>query len=151
MEPAETEIKEVFARFGRAYYFAEVLHRGLCNLYALSQAAPKGWATRPMMEEHFATAFGMTLGEVWQRVKDRFSRDEAEAVESAIKTRNCIAHQFWYERSHAAFTSEGCFQLVAELDMAAEVFERADAIVDRCCSVLLPGLGVSLEEPSVPT
>jgi hypothetical protein len=39
-EPDSEDIKEVYARFGLAYYYAEVLHRGLCNLYLLSQLPP---------------------------------------------------------------------------------------------------------------
>lgn len=57
-EPTSEEVKELYARFGLAYYLAEVLHRGLCNLYCLSQLPEVGPVTRPRVEEHLRTAFG---------------------------------------------------------------------------------------------
>jgi hypothetical protein len=39
--------KDVFAHFGAAYYQAEVLHRGLCNLYVWMQIPAIG----PMNQE----------------------------------------------------------------------------------------------------
>jgi hypothetical protein len=35
-EPDPELIREVYTRFGAAYYFSEVLHRGLSNAYVLA-------------------------------------------------------------------------------------------------------------------
>ncbi len=37
MEATSDEVKEVYATFGLAYYYAELLHRGLCELYCVSR------------------------------------------------------------------------------------------------------------------
>jgi hypothetical protein len=34
-DPADDLVREMYARFGLAYYYSEVLHRGLCNIYAM--------------------------------------------------------------------------------------------------------------------
>ncbi len=46
MEASSDEAKELYARFGLAYYYAEVLHRGLCILYAFSRMPERGGMTR---------------------------------------------------------------------------------------------------------
>jgi hypothetical protein len=143
MEPSEYEIKELNARFGRAYFFADVLHRGLCNLYALAQLPPEGPVTQPMVEENLAVAFGATLGWVWQRLRDRFSENDAVLLAAAVKTRNFIAHHFWYERNHLMFSTEGCAAAVAELDSAVDLFRHADALADPQVSALASRLGVT--------
>ena len=143
MEPSEDEIKELYARFGRAYFFADVLHRGLCNFYALAHLPAEGPVTQPMVEENLAVAFAATLGWVWQRLKDRFSASDAEVVATAVKTRNFIAHHFWYERNHLMFSTDGCASAVAELDSAVDLFRRADALADPQVSALGLRLGVT--------
>jgi hypothetical protein len=46
VEPTSDDLKEVYARFGLAYYLAEALHRGLCNLYTASRMPPSGQVAR---------------------------------------------------------------------------------------------------------
>jgi hypothetical protein len=59
------EVKEVYARFGLAYYMAEVVHRGLCNLCCASRTPKDGPIIGPRVEEHLRTAFETTLGPAW--------------------------------------------------------------------------------------
>ena len=68
-EPTSDDVKEVYARFGLAYYHAEVLYRGLCNLYCALQVPPDGPVTRYRVEEHLRTAFEMTLGQLLPRLE----------------------------------------------------------------------------------
>lgn len=57
-------IREVYARFGLAYYQSECLHRGLCIVYAISGLPPPDLITRPRVEERLALAYSLTLGDV---------------------------------------------------------------------------------------
>lgn len=38
-EPIDDLVREMYARFGLAYYSSEVLHRGLCIILAMSDGA----------------------------------------------------------------------------------------------------------------
>jgi hypothetical protein len=124
------ELRELFAYFGRAYYFAEVLHRGLCNLYVVLQVPENGVVTRYRVEEHFAAAFKMTLGQVWKTVANHFTRDSRTVLELAIERRNFVAHHFWYERAHLMSRRDGRLAMQNELADATKLFEQADALVD---------------------
>lgn len=60
--------REVYARFGLAYYYSEVLHRGLCNLLtALTFRGPED-ITRPRFGEVMAEVFSLTLGQLRTRL-----------------------------------------------------------------------------------
>ena len=98
-EPTSEEVKELYARFGLAYYLAEVLHRGLCNLYCLSQIPAGGPVTRPRVEEHLRTAFETTLGQLIRKLQPVLHSALLPQLERAVDRRNFIAHHFWYERS----------------------------------------------------
>ena len=50
----------MYAHFGLSYYMADVMHRGLCNLYVLVQSPDTG-NTRPRVEEQMRYAFSTTL------------------------------------------------------------------------------------------
>jgi hypothetical protein len=63
-EPTDDLVRELYARFGLAYYHSEVLHRGLCIILAMSDLPRRDLITRLRVEERLARAFSMTLGEV---------------------------------------------------------------------------------------
>jgi hypothetical protein len=50
-EPDAELIREVYARFGAAYYFSEVLHRGLSNAYVIAPFAKPDGVTGPRVDE----------------------------------------------------------------------------------------------------
>ena len=69
MEDREELIKEVFAQFGAAYCHSEVLHRGLCIVYALATFDKAEDVTRPRIEEKLSIAFSLTLGQIVEKTK----------------------------------------------------------------------------------
>jgi hypothetical protein len=137
--------KDVFAHFGSAYYQAEVLHRGLCNLLVWKQITAVGSMTRYRVEEHLANAFKTTLGQVVKELQPCFGDDDLPILESAVAKRNFVAHHFWFERVHLMATPEGCLALVAELNLAEGLFKRADALVDAAAGPYLEKMNVSRE------
>ena len=94
-EPTSDDVKEVYARFGLAYYHAEVLYRGLCNLYCASQVPPTGPMTRHRVEEHQRIASEMTLGQLLPRLDPILPPPLQERLADALERRNFIAHHFW--------------------------------------------------------
>jgi hypothetical protein len=130
LSDTDWQVREVFAYFGRTYYLAEVLHRGLCNLYVVTQLPETGPVTRYRVEEHMAAAFKMTLGQVWNSVAFRFPPDGQRRVECAVERRNFLAHHFWFERIHLMSSADGRAQMMAELEQDASLFEQADSVVE---------------------
>lgn len=63
-------IKEVYAKFGLAYYHSECLHRGLCNIQALLSFNDRSDITRPRIEEKLEYVYSLTLGQVKEEKKN---------------------------------------------------------------------------------
>jgi hypothetical protein len=129
MEAQEELIKEVFAQFGAAYYHSEVLHRGLCNFYALATFDKVEDITRPRVEEKFAIAFSLTLGQVVEKTKELFPSDLQQRLEGVLDKRNYLAHHFWYERCHLMFSERGLFELCRELLELTNLFNELDEVI----------------------
>lgn len=141
--PGGDEVRELFARFGRAYYFANVLDRGLCDLYSLSRIPDPGPVTRLRVEEHLRDAFKMTLGQVVRSLEPSLSPALVKQLDEAIERRNYLAHHFWYERAHLMQSADGVEEMIAELDAFTELFEAADGEIDKLVEPLNKRIGVT--------
>ena len=130
MTERDEAVKHVFAYFGAAYYQADVLHRGLCNLLVWKAVTSAGAMNRYRIEEHQAAAFKMTLGQVLKEVQSCFGADDLKILEAAVEKRNFVAHHFWFERVRLMGTTDGCVAMIDELTLADDLFKKADAIVD---------------------
>ena len=84
MDEKSELIKEVFARFGTAYYESEVLHRGLCSVYALATFDKPESVTRPRIDEKLTYTYSLTLGQVIKESKYLFPNDIQEQLEIAL-------------------------------------------------------------------
>lgn len=130
-EPTSEDVKEVYAQFGLAYYHAEVLYRGLCNLYCASQTPPTGPVTRHRVEEHLRTASEMTLGQLLPKLEPLLPPPLPARLADALERRNFIAHHFWYERIHLITTLTGIDAMVAELAQDTELFQELDREIEK--------------------
>jgi hypothetical protein len=119
-------IKEVYARFGLAYYQSEVLHRGLCNIYALASFDSLESITRPRMEEKFSYAYSFTLGRLINEIKELFPPGIQQNLDLALSMRNYLAHHFWFEKNYLMFSDDGLLQLQEELREYFEFFDNLD-------------------------
>ena len=113
--PDDDLVKELFARFGFAYYESECLHRGLCNAYVLAPFETPGHVTAPRVDERMAEAFDMTLGQVVEALRPWTPPTFHEQLAEAVDIRNHLAHRFWFERIHLGMTEDGVHGLIAEL------------------------------------
>lgn len=142
MQPSSDEVKDVYAHFGRAYYYSDVLHRGLCHLYAFSLLPPSG-ITRPRVEELLSEAYGSTLGRLVNGVASVFPPEHMPSLRAALERRNFIAHHFWFERIHLLTSAEGCATAIAELSDDSESFQALDEVVESLVQPLLIRLGAT--------
>jgi len=124
-------IRELYARFGLAYYQSECLHRGLCMALVWSGLPSRDLITGPRVEEQLAEAFSLTLGDVASQLERVLPTDLNETLREAVDIRNYLAHQFWFERAHLMFSVEKVRKLISELDTYVELFERLDNLVSK--------------------
>jgi hypothetical protein len=141
--PEADEVRELFARFGRAYYYAEVLSRGLLNLCALSKLPKEGPITRPRAEEHLREAFRLTLGQAVTSVSSYFTPENLEQLKTAVQQRNFLAHHFWFECAHLLTSKEGVKEMIFQLDLLADLFQRLDKEVECVSRRVLARIGIT--------
>lgn len=118
--------REVYARFGLAYYYSEVLHRGLCNLLtALTFRGPED-ITRPRFEEVMAEVFSLTLGQLRTRLQPHLSPLLLSELDTCLEKRNFLAHHFWFEKCHSMVSESGLLQMIEELKEFKAAFSGLD-------------------------
>lgn len=144
-QPDYDQIRELYAVFGLAYYRSECLHRELCIIFAESGLPPRDLITRPRLEEQLAQAYSVTLGDVAAKLKDVLPAELYAELKTAVKTRNFLAHQFWFERAHLMFDVDNVRQLIAELDGYAGLFDRLDTRVSAWAQPKRRELGLTDE------
>lgn len=145
VDNSESLIKEVYARFGLAYYLGEVLHRGLCYIYALISFEKPEDITRPRVEEKIAHAFSLTLGQIIRETEDLLPSELNEQLDLALEKRNFLAHRFWFERIHLMYNEQGLLQMLQELDKIGQLFNGLDEKVNKYFEPRRRELGITDE------
>ncbi|GAI83598.1 unnamed protein product, partial [marine sediment metagenome] len=125
-EPDAELIKEVYARFGLAYYESECLHRELCIILAFTSFQSKLNITRPRIEEKLVHAFSLILGQVKDALKHILPDVLYSKLEYVVEQRNFLAHHFWFERIHLMFSTKGLRQMLKDLSVLSELFSKFD-------------------------
>jgi hypothetical protein len=125
-DPTDDLVREMYARFCRAYYHSEVLHRGLCISFAMIDLPRRDMITRSRVEERLAYAFSLTLGDVIKELLGKIPIEFSTRLEEGLDTRNFLAHHFWFERAHLMFRADHIHKLIEELDGYTQLFTRLD-------------------------
>ncbi|MDD3950455.1 MAG: hypothetical protein PHW59_04915 [Desulfobacterales bacterium] len=125
-EPINELVREMYARFGLAYYHSEVLHRGLCIILAMSDLPRRDFVTRPRVEERLAHAFSLTLGGVIKALAGKLPEEFSVRLDEVCERRNFLAHHFWFDRAHLMFRADHVEGLIAELDRYTRMFSKMD-------------------------
>lgn len=123
---SEELVKEVYARFGLAYYYGECLHKQLCNIYTLGGYQSLKSMTKPRVDEKLKYAYSLTLGNLKNEVLNLIPDIFHESLEMAVQKRNFLAHDFWFERAHLFLTEEGKIEMINELDEHANCYHKLD-------------------------
>jgi hypothetical protein len=144
-EPDDELVRDLFAKFGLAYYHSECLHRELCIVLACSELPPPALITHPRVEELLSRAFSLTLGEVIVKLEGVLPHDVWKNALAAVDRRNFLAHHFWFERAHLMFNIRNTCQLIAELDDDIRLFDKLDACVSEYSKSIFARLGVTAE------
>src|SRR5258708_6043151 len=94
----EELIKEVYAAFGLAYYYSEVIHRGLCNIFTFVTFDTPNDITVPRVDEKLSLAYSLTLGQLLREVEPSLTQELVQRCTEALEKRNFLAHVFWFDR-----------------------------------------------------
>ena len=144
--PDDDLIKEVYARFGLAYYLSECLNSGLVTLAVLLDFGEPRYMTRPRFEEKLMYSSSLTLGQLIQVLETKVSQDLLEKLRGANEKRNYLAHRFWFEQVSLMTTVKGIGEMIALLGEVQDSFEKVGSEVQDLCIAKLHGIGITNED-----
>ncbi|MDO8886161.1 hypothetical protein [Candidatus Oleimmundimicrobium sp.] len=144
-QPDGELIKELYARFGLAYYHSECLHRELCLIHTMGTFQKSEDITRPRVEEKLAYVFSLTLGEVTKQLKDTLPKDLFAELEDGAAKRNFLAHHFWFDSAHLMVSVTGINRIIEELNEFSQMFSDLDRRVTEHTEQKRKQLGVTDE------
>lgn len=138
-------IRDVLAEFGDAYFYSESLHRELCYDYTLLSFDDPSQVTGPRLIEVLESSFNTTLGQIIKLLEKHIPSDLYILLVDALKTRNFLAHRFWFERVQLMYSEEGLYSLIAELSKYRMQFHIADQKVMEFFQPLQETFGINQE------
>ena len=148
------EIKEVYAKFGLAMYFAQVLEHGIVNALVSLDLIPNRRKHAPTPEEWSATVdsfmsrhFEKTMGRMLRELRSvtLVPSDLEDLLRDALRRRNRLAHDFFREHAEDLITSSGRSAMLAGVDECRAVFEAADRRLDEVVAPMRRAVGLTDE------
>lgn len=145
-ELAEDEqMREVYARFGLTVYFAQVFEAGAVNVIVLQDIIDGKVQSAEGVDEHFDRLFAAVLGRHVGTLADRLAAEDVQLCRQALAERNRLAHRYWREEIEKTATEEGRQSMVDDLDVARDLFMRADDALERVVYRIGEPVGVTSE------
>jgi hypothetical protein len=97
-------MREVYARFGLAVYFAQVFEAGAVNIIVLQDILDEQLRSASEVDEHFDRLFKAVLGRHVRTLSERLPSTQLQLCRDALATRNRLVHHYWYEQIEKTMT-----------------------------------------------
>lgn len=124
----ESQVKEVYARFGLAMYQGQCVERALAIVLATEYGPGIKKMTRTEYDQLLEKLFKKTLGglliELFEcgRISSNFESD----LRNALARRNWLAHHYFWERAPHFMTIKGRQMMIDELTEIADELNSLD-------------------------
>ena len=119
MEGFDTQVRDVYAEYGRAMGVAQLLEHYLVYLIIAAYEHPSSQKlTAEEYDDKLAQLSRKTLGGLISGLKQSFEVPPAFAsrLEEALNLRNWLAHHYFADRAEAFQTPDGRSEMIRELD-----------------------------------
>jgi hypothetical protein len=151
IEPESWLNREVFARFGVALYFSQVLEYRIVALILWTGIRDSRYRTLEESEAETAELFKLTMGKVRQTLMSR--RPDAEHLEEeltrAVRMRNFLAHEYFLQRVGVLHTEAGRIKMLEELGKAAAFFEDVGDKIESLTEQIVEAAGWDQRLPEI--
>ena len=148
------QVKEVYARFGLAVYYAQVLEHGIVNALVILDLIPSRrhrahsadeWGSEidAFMDRHFQA----TMGRMMRNLRDLTQVDDnlEQLLSGALCKRNWLVHDFFRLRAKEFMSSPGRDQMLSEVDRCRDLFQSADKRLEATVAPLRREAGLTDE------
>ena len=137
----------MYARYGLAMYFAQVVEAGVKNGLAMAELSSAAFATIDDFDESFSRNFKTVLGKLIQRLEPFLGQNHqlGEDLRLALAMRNQLAHHFFWDHAVDVTSREGRERMIAECDAAVGLFQEVEASLGTVVRAYSESIGTSPE------
>jgi hypothetical protein len=130
---AADETREVYARYGLAMYFAQVVEHAIVNLMIALRLPERGALTERDIDEFRDEAFAMTFGRMLKELRRMGQPTQfvQRDLDQARNTRNWLAHRYFRDRAVQFMSPAGRAIMLQELDDATNLFLQVNESLER--------------------
>jgi hypothetical protein len=154
MDDENEQVKEVYARFGLAVYFAQVLEHGIVNALLVVDLIPSRRHLAPSKDQwaaevdaftghHFEDTMGRLINNL--RSVTTLDADLESILRKALGRRNWLVHDYFRERAEEFISDIGRQEMLKEIDECRELLQLADASLDAIVRPLRTTQGITDE------
>ena len=143
-EPDDFSEKEVYAFFGLASYFAQVLEKGV-TIMVLALRCKGVRITRSEFDALYTENNKKTMGQLLQRARKLIIiPDEIDSLlDEVLLKRNWLIHHYFADRMAHFMTETGRLQMLSELQSLINIFIEADHAIEPIYKPILEKLGIN--------
>jgi len=140
-------IREVYAYFGLAIYFGQVLEHGIVSAMVILRMPRRDKITKWDIDAFMDRQFENTLGKLVKNLQSeiRLPIELEGMLRQALKTRNWLCHNYFRERAIELASEGGRDQMLAELIEARELLDKADKTLAGLVQPLADRYGLTKE------
>ena len=143
----DVDQKEVYAFFGLASYTGQCLEKGLVNFAMAYKLLDENALNQEQWLSLYDGLNSKTFGCLLRSVKKRVNMPEVieRYLAKALKRRNWMAHDFFYDRAMHFCDEEGMRQMISELRELIYLFHVTDRLLDTVYMDVWATFGVTQE------
>lgn len=133
MDAADEETREVYARYGLAMYFAQVVEHAIVNLMIALRLPERGTLTNRDIDHFMDAAFAMTFGRLSKELR-RLGQPThflQQDLDQARDMRNWLAHRYFRDRAVQFMSPAGRAVMLQELNDATNLFLQVNERLER--------------------
>jgi hypothetical protein len=146
-EPENSSEKEVFAFFGLASYYAQVVEQAVIHFAIVLKSSGKTRITGQDIDSLFERFEKQPMGPLLKEAR-KLGPIPAELdnqLSSMLQRRNHLIHRFFSEHSEDFMSDAGRSAMIAELRITILQFQETDTALDRIVLPLLAKSGISAD------
>lgn len=137
------ECRDVYAFFGLAMFYAQVIEEALGALITLSQYPLTNTQADQIMDRLDACTLGTLLRELRKHLS--FEAGLETTFQRALERRNYLAHRFFRDHAVNFMTGSGRLRMIDELTDATECFQELNAHMSGITLVVGRPFGITQE------
>lgn len=120
--------RETFALYGLAMYHAQCFEKSLVVIVSVAYNKEYFKSDFDKREKLFNNSFKKTAGQLVSKLKGmvRVSDDLENTLVVAVKKRNWLAHDYFWENSYSIMITEGREEMINELQELSDYFSKMD-------------------------